>query len=351
MAKTQQPEFHIQIHLRAALGTFFKSQLFLTPPYPVATFTGKTVIVTGANTGLGLEAARHLYRLNAAKVVLAVRTVFKGETAKEDILNSATARNDPNAIEVWPLDQASTSSTLAFSERARTELSRVDAVVLNAGINTKHFQLVEGYEQVTQVNVLNTFLLALVLLPKLLDTKTRFADSSPHLTIVSSEAHHLTKFEEINAPNLYEKLNEEQAYSQQPRYQVSKLLEVLLTRELVARLKGNPKFDMDPVIINLVNPGLCWSSLIRDDVKPPVLFRVANKLIARTTEQGGRCLVLAAAAPESSHGEFQSDGKNQDVEAWIYTELGGRVQKKVWEQTVPILEARKPGLLSAVGLG
>ncbi|RAO66515.1 uncharacterized protein BHQ10_002527 [Talaromyces amestolkiae] len=350
MAKTQQPEFPIQINLGAALGTFFKSQLFVTPPYPEASFTGKTVIVTGANSGLGLEAARHFYRLNATKVILAVRTVSKGEAAKEDILTSVKTRNDTNAIEVWSLDQAKTSSTLAFSERAHTELSRVDAAVLNAGINTKNFKLVEGYEHVTQVNVLSTFMLALALLPKLLDTKTRFLESTPHLTIVSSEAHHLTKFEEINAPNLYEKLNEEQSYAQQPRYQVSKLLEILLTRELVARLKANPKFDTNPVIINLVNPGLCLSSLTRDDVKPSLFFRIANKLIARTTEQGGRCLVLAASAPEDSHGEFQSDGKNQDVEAWIYKDLGEKVQKKVWEQTVPILEARKPGLLSAVGL-
>lgn len=350
MGKTQQLEFPIQLNLGAALGTFFKSQLFVTPTYPVTSFDGQIVIVTGANTGLGLEAARHFYRLDAAKVILAVRTVSKGEAAKEDILSSVKTRNDAGAIEVWSLDQASTTLTLEFSERVQTELPRVDAVVLNAGINTKQFRLVEGYEQVTQVNVLNTFLLAVSLLPKLVDTKTRFADSTPHLTIVSSEAHHLTKFEEINAANLYEKLNDEQSYAQQPRYQVSKLLEVLLTRELLARLKANPKFDTNPVIINLVNPGLCLSSLTRDDVKPPLLFRIANKLIARTTEQGGRCLVVAASAPESSHGEFQSDGKNQDVEAWIYTELGKKVQKKVWEQTVSILEARKPGLLSAVGL-
>lgn len=137
---------------------------------------------------LGLEAARHFYYLNAAKVILAVRTVSKGETAKEDILSSVTTRNDANAIEVWPLHQVNTLSTLAFSERAQKELPRVDAAVLNAVINTKDLRLVEGYEQVTQVNVLNTFLLVLMMLPKLLDTKTRFADSSPHLTIVSSEA-------------------------------------------------------------------------------------------------------------------------------------------------------------------
>lgn len=350
MGETQQLEFPIRPNVGAGIRIFLHSQLFVTPPYPVASFAGQTVIITGSNVGLGLEAARHFYRLNSAKLILAVRSVSKGQAAKEDILTSVKTRNDANAIEVWPLDQASSQSTLEFSERVLAELPRVDTVVLNAGINTKTFQLVEGYEQVTQVNVLNTFLLALSLLPKLRDTKTKFPDSTPHLTIVSSEAHRLTKFEEINAPDLYEKLNDEHLYEQQSRYQVSKLLEVLLAREIVARLKSNSNFIAHPITINLVNPGLCFSNLGRDNNTPSLMARLAYMILGRTTEVGGRCLVLAAAAPKSSHGEFQSDGKKQDVEAWICTSLGVKVQKKVWEQTVLILEARKPGILKAAGL-
>lgn len=350
MGKTQQPEFPIQLNLGAAIRTFLYSQLFVTPLYPADSFAGKTVIVTGSNVGLGFEAARHFYRLNAAKLILAVRTVSKGQAAKEDILRSVKARGDANAIEVWPLDQTSSQSTLEFSERVQKELLRVDAAVLNAGINTKDFRLAEGYEQVTQVNVLNTFLLALSLLPKLRDTKAEFPNATPHLTIVSSEAHRVSKFDEIKAANLYEKLNDELSYDQQPRYQVTKLLEVLLTREIVARLKSDSNFIAHPITINLVNPGLCFSSIARDGVKPPFMVRLAYKMLARTTEVGSRCLVLAAAAPDSSHGEFQSDGKNQDVEAWIYTSWGEKAQKKVWEQTAVILEERKPGILKAAGL-
>ncbi|KKP07019.1 short-chain dehydrogenase [Trichoderma harzianum] len=350
MGNTQEPELPIQLDLGPAIRQFFYSQFFITPRYPTDSFAGKTVIVTGSNVGLGLEAARHFYRLNAAKLILAVRTVSKGQAAKEDILRSVTARSDADAIEVWPLDQTSNRSTLEFCERVQKELPRLDAAVLNAGINTKEFRMVDGYEQVTQVNVLNTFLLALSLLPKLRDTKAGFPDTTPHLTIVSSEAHRLSKFDEINAANLYDQLNNELSYNQQPRYQVTKLLEILLVREIVARLKHNSNYTSHNITINLVNPGLCYSAINRSGVKPPLLVRLAYKMLARTTEVGGRCLVLAACAPDNSHGECQSDGKNQDVAPWIYTSLGQKAQKKAWEQTAVILEERKPGILKAAGL-
>ena len=347
MAVQRQLEFPIQPNIGGGIKTFLYSQLFGTPVYPTASFAGQTVVVTGSNVGLGLEAARHFYRLGAAKLILAVRTISKGQIAKEDIAKSIPSRTDADSIEVWPLDQASTQSTLAFAERIRSDLPRVDVAVLNAGVNNKTFELSEGYEQMTQVNVLNTLLLALTLLPKMNDTRTTFPQSSPHLVVVSSEAHRLTRFNEINAPDLYAKLSDETSYSQQPRYQVSKLLEVLLIRELVARLKPTTP---PAVIINLVNPGLCSSTLGRSDAPPPVPARIVRRILDRTTEVGARTYVLAASAPASSHGEFQSDGKNQDVEGWIYTDVGRGVQRKVWEETVRVLEGKKPGVLREVGL-
>lgn len=117
-----------------------------------------------------------------------VCTTSKGQTAKEDIVQSVKHRTDANAIEVWPLDLNSTESTLAFAGRVKKELPRVDALVENAGVNNDSTWLVsEGFEQTTQINVINTFLLALSLLPKLTETKAKFTYSSPHLVIVSSE--------------------------------------------------------------------------------------------------------------------------------------------------------------------
>ncbi|KAJ5662863.1 NAD(P)-binding protein [Penicillium longicatenatum] len=339
-------DFSISPNLVTGLRLFFYSQLFVTPKLPTHSFAKQTVIVTGANSGLGLEAAQHFYRLNSAKLILAVRTIAKGQEAKEYILQNNPQRSDPDAIEIWPLDLSSTESTLAFANRVMIELPRLDVLINNAGINSPEWKVYEGYEHAVQVNVLNTFLLALSLLPKLEANATlEDKDSQPHLVIVTSEAHRLTKFPEINAPDLYAKLNEKKHFSQQTRYQVTKLMEILFTRELVSRLGSSTR-----VIINLVNPGLCSSNLERTSGKPPAVLRLVRYILDRTTEVGGRTLVLGASAPASSHGEFQSDGTNQDVEAWIYTEVGQRAQKKVFEQTLQILEARRSDIAREAGL-
>src|SRR5438045_5791845 len=99
------------------ITTFLYSQFFVTPPVPDHDFNGQTVVVTGSNTGLGLEAARHFVRLNAAKVILAVRSVEKGEAAKRDILQ--TTRRTVDCIEVWPLDLARYDSVKQFVARAQ----------------------------------------------------------------------------------------------------------------------------------------------------------------------------------------------------------------------------------------
>ena len=64
---------------------------FTKLPYPTESFEGQTIIVTGANTGLGLEAARHFTRLNAAKVILGCRSVSKGEEAALSIAANSPA--------------------------------------------------------------------------------------------------------------------------------------------------------------------------------------------------------------------------------------------------------------------
>lgn len=206
-------EFKIDLAFGQAVRQFFYSQYFGTPQFPTKSFSNQTIVVTGSNIGLGFEAARHFYRLDCAKLILAVRTVSKGQAAKEEIVRSVKHRSDGvDAIEVWRLDLTSTASTLAFADRVKKELPRLDAVVENAGINNQTWAVDEGFEQTIQVNVLNTFLLALELLPKLSETKQRFPASSPHLEIVTSEAHRFTKFKEIHAANIYAALNDEKDF-------------------------------------------------------------------------------------------------------------------------------------------
>src|SRR6185437_7107197 len=97
---------------------------------PTKDCTGQTIIVTGANVGLGLEAARHFVRLGAARVILAVRSVEKGEQAKADIETSTSCGKD--VVQVWPVDLGSFESVKQFCRRADAELDRLDALVENA---------------------------------------------------------------------------------------------------------------------------------------------------------------------------------------------------------------------------
>ena len=197
----------------AALLTFMRSQLFVTPPYPKHDFSGQTVIVTGSNVGLGLEAARHFTRLNAAKVILGVRDLGKGDKAKESI-EASTKRQ--NVVEVWQLDLASYDSVKKFASKAQ-ELDRLDVVVENAGIATDKYRLLEDNESTITVNVVSTVLLALLLLPKLQETATKF-HVQPHLVIVSSEVHSFTSMPEKSSTNIFETLNNKETARMGDRY-------------------------------------------------------------------------------------------------------------------------------------
>ena len=126
----------------AALLTFLREQLFTTPTYPEKKHTGETIIVTGANSGLGFEAARHFTRLDAEKVILAVRSTEKGEAAKKSIEES-TQRH--GVVEVWPMDLCSYESVKQFAKRVEG-LKRLDAIVENAGKATRKYEVAEDNE-------------------------------------------------------------------------------------------------------------------------------------------------------------------------------------------------------------
>ena len=123
--------------------------------------------------------------MGAAKVILACRSLDKGFNAKKDIEHSFAP--NPSVIEVWEVDVGNWESVRAFCKRAEG-LERVDCLVENAGVATPRFEIVEGCEKTVAVNVIGTFLMALLLLPKLRETVGKF-NVVPRLTIVASDAH------------------------------------------------------------------------------------------------------------------------------------------------------------------
>lgn len=318
---------------------FIHSQLFVTPPTPTESYTGKTILITGSNTGLGLEAARHFTRLGASTVVLAVRSIEKGEAAKRDI-EATTGR--ANVVKVMHLDMSSYQSVLDFATQASQELKRIDIAILNAGVNRRNWELFEAHESSITVNVISTFLLVFALLPKLIETSKTF-NTSPTLTVTASEVHEFADFTERHAPpgRIFSRLSEPvvdgKSVDLGNRYQVSKLLQVLAAREMCGRY---PTTQM-PVTVNFVNPGLCKSELSRECGWGMYILQT---LLGRTAEVGSRTLVHAGSLGPQSHGEYVSDCELTKPAVWVLSEEGRETQKRVWEELVGTLETIKGGV-------
>ena len=148
---------------------------------PPADVEKSTYIVTGANTGLGYECAKHLIEFGAARVIIAIRSVEKGNAALAR-LRKETGR--ASAGEVWELDLASLDSVEKFAKRVNG-LDRIDAIIENAGVALLEFTKVDDIEMSLMVNVLATMLLAFRVLPKLKESAKKF-NIQPRLVIVSS---------------------------------------------------------------------------------------------------------------------------------------------------------------------
>jgi len=180
---------------------FFRSQLRVKLPVPIQRYSGQTIIVTGSNVGIGLEAARHFVRLDASKVILAVRSKLKGAAAANSIEES-TGR--VGVAEVWHLDLTSYASIKAFADRA-SSLDRLDIVVNNAGIVVYDFELAEDNESSITVNAVSGILLSLLLLPKLRETSVRLKKEAI-LTFTGSFVHFMTDFPERKSENILREL-------------------------------------------------------------------------------------------------------------------------------------------------
>ncbi|EJD48769.1 NAD(P)-binding protein [Auricularia subglabra TFB-10046 SS5] len=322
-------------------------QLFEKPAVPTTDFTGKTIIVTGANVGLGKEATRHFVRLGAAHVIMAVRSLEKGEAAKAEILGDPALAGRRATVSVWKLDMASYASVQAFAARISAELERLDAAVLNAGITAFKFELYELDESTLTVNVVSTMLLAALLVPTLRRSALEH-HTKPVLSIVGSGIHIYAVFPERNVDNIFAAMNDPSRADMDGRYTLSKLVQLLVVREFAAAVNGSGR---PFVIINTLNPGLCKTELVRD---AKGLFRlgvkVAKAFMAWTPEEGSRTLVHAAGAGKESHGAYLSAAKikPEAMSAFVTSDEGHRAQKKLWAELSTKLESIHPGIISSM---
>ena len=289
------------------------SQLLVTIPSQTSDFTNQTVIVTGSNTGLGLEAARLLVRLNASKVILAVRTISKGEAAAKSIIS--TCNVPASRVEVWQLDMSNKDSIVAFAKRAAT-LDRLDAAILNAGVFNFKRNDIDGVEAHLAVNVIGATLLELLLLPTLQKSASR-TGLRGRLTLVGSDMMYTVNPADFQPENpsdaIFPYIDTPCTLPEGNYYAYSKWLVYQLSLRIA---QSHPLSENSNVIINVQTPGACKSDLFRDEgtMLSKAVSWVMFALFARTTETGARTLVHAVSPEleEGAHGEFLMDAKVQE---------------------------------------
>jgi NAD(P)-dependent dehydrogenase (short-subunit alcohol dehydrogenase family) len=227
-------------------------------------FAGRTVIITGANSGLGAVTAREL-AAKGAKIVMAVRTTSKGEAA---------ARQMTGDVEVRQLDLQDLSSVRRFADG----VDKADVLINNAGIMAAPYALTaDGFESQIGTNHLGHFALTNLLLPKLTD----------RVVTVSSMAHWLGRinFDDLNWKS--------RRYSPWLAYSQSKLANLLFTSELQRRLDSVGS----PLRAVAAHPGYSHTNLQGASGRKlgDAVVAAATRVVATDADFGARQTLYAAS--------------------------------------------------------
>ncbi|ETS82849.1 hypothetical protein PFICI_04725 [Pestalotiopsis fici W106-1] len=322
-----------------SLANFFHTQLILKIPLPTSSFEAKTVIVTGANGGLGKEIVKHLIRLGADKIIFACRSQSRGEEAKAEI--EAVTHCDPAIIQVWTLDVASSSSIKAFVDKVNT-LPRLDVVINNAGIGASSKVQVYGTESTLGINVIGTFLLAVQLIPKLRETARKY-ETTPHMTFVGSALYDIAKYPENHGDDIFSWFSDDAHFDKTNQYNLSKLLQLYAVIKMCAAIDPVEKTNLRPIVVNSLDPCFCKTGLVGGLTGVArIFFNIFQAMFARTAEEGSRLVVQAAAAGRKTHGLYLRAG---EVQAYAPIALDNEKATCVWETLCKRLEQIQPGVL------
>ncbi|KAJ6530002.1 hypothetical protein DFH09DRAFT_151650 [Mycena vulgaris] len=325
--------------LHSVFFQFLPDQLFGELPNVDADLTGRTFLITGSNTGLGLATAIHLARLKPAHLILGVRDLIKGAKAKEEIIAQTQFSG---TIDVWELDMAKFESVKGFAARANSTLARLDGAIVNAGVeNPRTWDLTsDGWENTLQINGIATGLLAVLLLP-ILQATTRLPSphpdglqTPPHLTITGSGGQFLARFSQRHVPNILETLNDKSKWIQPDRYFITKLFNLFVAREIAMLPKA------EGVVVNVVDPGLCSSDISRNG-DPGAVIGFLFRNVAWPTSKGALNLVYAVVKP-TPPGAFISSCEVRQPPSWTRKKDGMKVQKKVWDEMVEVWRGVSP---------
>jgi len=297
----------------------------------ISNLSGKTIIVTGGNSGLGFESVK-VFAGKGAEVIMACRSLEKGGKAKAEIL-----KNIPEGkIEVAELDLADLNSVHRFVKNFQQNHSRLDVLLNNAGImTTPYFKTKDGFEGQLGTNHLGHFALTGLLLPVLEKTpKSRVVN-------VSSMAHKQGKMDFDNL--LFEN---GKGYSPMKSYGRSKLANLLFTYELQRFFESN-KTDSISVA---AHPGVSQTDLFRY-LDEKWYFRMVHpmfKAISQEGKMGALPQVRASVDPHVKGGEYYGPNGFMELKGYpVKVQSNSRSHneedaKKLWEVSEKLTGVKFP---------
>jgi NAD(P)-dependent dehydrogenase (short-subunit alcohol dehydrogenase family) len=308
-----------------ASGSFMTSAGSWTPE-DVPDLSGRVVVVTGANSGIGFEATR-LFVENGAHVVLACRSTDRGENARRKILET----DPPGTAEVLELDLADLESVRAFTDRVLEGHDRLDVLVNNAGVMFLPYRETEdGFQVQFGVNHLGHFALTGLLLDRLVET-----DGESRVVTVASEYHRQGTLENL------EEIHDAENYGKHRAYGDSKLANVLFAYELQHRL-----LEADHGVTSVaVHPGYADTDLQRRGPEQEgsrlklLAMKVANAVFGQSAEQGAWPTVFAATHPGIHGGEYVGPGGimnmrgGPEIQESSDRSLDGDLAHRLWERS------------------
>lgn len=275
--------------------------------------SGRTAVITGANTGLGFETAKALAE-KGAHVVIAVRNTTKGDQAAARISGD---------VEVQELDLTSLASINAAADALKSRFDKIDLLINNAGVmTTPKGTTKDGFELQFGTNHLGHFALTGLLLDNLLDV------DGARIVTVSSNGH------KMGGAIHWDDLQWERSYSRMGAYTQSKLANLLFTYELQRRLAPRGK-----TIAVAAHPGTATTELARSLPRPieRAFLAAAPKLFAQTPDGGALPTLRAATDPGVLGGQYYGpDGIGQQRGAPVVVASSAQSydveqQRRLWE--------------------
>ena len=273
-----------------------------------ADLSGKTVLITGASSGIGEAAARELHRLGAEVHVL-------GRSPERTGAIAAEVGTEPILADFAGLDQVR-----AASKEILDRCPQLDVLVNNAGLLvSRRTETDDGHEMMFQVNHLAPFLLTNLLLE-------RIKDSAPSRVITTASVANGWGYVRIND------LETRYLFQQNVVYGTTKLENILFTRELGRRLEGTG------VLVTCFNPGLVATRLGGDDGSA-FIERSPLRRLMRTPEQGADTLVWLATEPAERlrQGAYYSSRRPALHHPQGYSD---RLAQQLWERSEQLVESR-----------